>query len=208
MHIEKNFFDNVFNTVMNVKNKTKDNDKARMELAIICQRSDLELVEHDNGKTTKPKANYCFSSNEAKQVCEWIKELKMPDGYASNLARCADVNKGQMHGMKSHDCHVFMECLLPFAFSSLPDFVWKPLKELSQFFKCLCSNTLREDELIKLGENIPFIICKLERIFPPGFFNSMEHLLVHLPYKAKLGGPVQYRWMYLFERYFGYTLND
>jgi hypothetical protein len=208
MHIEKNFFDNVFNTVMNVKNKTKDNDKARMDLAIICQRSDLELVEHDNGKTIKPKANYCFSSNEAKKICEWIKELKMPDGYASNLARCADVNKGQIHGMKSHDCHVFMECLLPFAFSSLPDFVWKPLKELSQFFKGLCSNTLREDELIKLGENIPFIICKLERIFPPGFFDSMEHLPVHLPYEAKLGGPVQYRWMYPFERYCGYTFND
>ncbi|CAK8565438.1 unnamed protein product [Lathyrus sativus] len=36
MHIEKNFFDNVFNTVMNIKNKTKDNEKARMDLAIIC----------------------------------------------------------------------------------------------------------------------------------------------------------------------------
>ncbi|XP_045791903.1 uncharacterized protein LOC123886649 [Trifolium pratense] len=184
MHIEKKLFDNVFNTVMKVKKKTKDNDKARRDLAIICQHSDLELIEHDNGKTTKPKANYCFSSNEAKKVCEWIKELKML-------------------GMKNHDCHVFMECLLPFAFSSLPDFVWKPLTELSQFFKGLCSNTLREDELIKLGENIPFIICKLERIFPPVFFNSMEHLPVHLPYEAKLGGPIQYRWMYPFERMMG-----
>jgi len=29
MHIEKTFFDNIFNTVMNVSSKTKDNDKAR-----------------------------------------------------------------------------------------------------------------------------------------------------------------------------------
>ncbi|KAJ7942535.1 Transposon, En/Spm-like protein [Quillaja saponaria] len=28
----------------------------------------------------------------------------------------------------------------------------------------------------------------------------MEHLLIHLPYEAKTGGPVQYRWMYPFER--------
>lgn len=28
----------------------------------------------------------------------------------------------------------------------------------------------------------------------------MEHLVVHLPYEAKVGGPVQYRWMYPFER--------
>jgi hypothetical protein len=28
----------------------------------------------------------------------------------------------------------------------------------------------------------------------------MQHLLIYLPYKAKLGGPVQYRWMYHIER--------
>jgi len=39
----------------------------------------------------------------------------------------------------------------------------------------------------------------LETIFPPSFFNVMEHLLVHLAEEAELGGPVQYRWMYPFE---------
>ncbi|KAM3378375.1 hypothetical protein P3S68_010788 [Capsicum galapagoense] len=29
----------------------------------------------------------------------------------------------------------------------------------------------------------------------------MEHLSVHLPYEARVAGPVQYRWMYPFERY-------
>jgi hypothetical protein len=28
----------------------------------------------------------------------------------------------------------------------------------------------------------------------------MQHLLVHLPYEAKVGGHVQYRWMYHIER--------
>ena len=36
--------------------------------------------------------------------------------------------------------------------------------------------------------------------YPLGFFNPMQHLLVHLPYEAKVGGPVQYRWMYHIER--------
>ena len=44
----------------------------------------------------------------------------MPNGYSSNLAGCADVEKGRIHGMKRHDCHVFMETLLPIAFSALP----------------------------------------------------------------------------------------
>nr|GMD57563.1 uncharacterized protein LOC109173559 [Ipomoea batatas] len=32
----------------------------------------------------------------------------------------------------------------------------------------------------------------------------MEHLPVHLPYEARLGGPVQYRWMYPFERFLNF----
>ncbi|PKU80174.1 hypothetical protein MA16_Dca023369 [Dendrobium catenatum] len=52
-----------------------------------------------------------------------------------------------------------------------------------------------------MEQQIPFILCQLEKIFPPDFFDSMEHLPVHLPYEAMVGGPVQYRWMYPFERY-------
>ena len=200
MHIEKNVFDNVFNIVMNVAGKTKDNEKARLDLPLHCLRGDLEMTPLPNGKMAKPKARYTLTSEEAKLVCKWIKELKMPNGYASNLARCADVTKGSMHGMKSHDTHVFMECLLPIAFRSLPIEIWKPLTELSRFFKDLCSNTLTMEDLVKLEQYIPIIICKLEKIFPPGFFDSMEHLPIHLPREAILGGPVQYRWMYPFER--------
>ncbi|KAK2417513.1 hypothetical protein QL285_039804 [Trifolium repens] len=203
MHIEKNVFENVFNTVMNVKGKTKDNDKARKDIAIYCKRNDLLLKTAPNGKILKPRANYTLSADEAKSVCRWVKELKMPDGYSSNLARCADVDNGRMCGMKSHDCHVFLQSLLPIAFSSLPQHALNPLIELSQFFKNLCSATLRDGDLIKMENEIPMILCKLERIFPPGFFDSMEHLVVHLAYEARLGGPVQYRWMYPFERFMG-----
>jgi hypothetical protein len=125
----------------------------------------------------------------------------MPDGYASNLAQCVFVNRGSMHGMKSHDCHVFMHNLLPNAFHSLPDDMWKPLTEISQFFKHICCNSLKLSDLEIMEENIPIILCKLERIFPPGFFDSKKHLPIHLPGKARIDSPVHYRWMYLFESY-------
>ena len=114
---------------MNVSGKTKDNEKARMDLALYCSRPDLEMKLLANGKMFKPKANYSLTIEEAKLVCRWIKELRVPDGYSSNLARCADVEKGRIHGMKSHDCHVFMECLLYIAFSTFPTHVLNPLTE-------------------------------------------------------------------------------
>jgi hypothetical protein len=52
----------------------------------------------------------------------------------------------------------------------------------------------------KLEKEIPVLLCKMEIFFLSGFFNPMQHLLIHLPYEAKVGGPVQYRWMYHIER--------
>jgi hypothetical protein len=51
-----------------------------------------------------------------------------------------------------------------------------------------------------LEKVIPVLICKLEKIFPLGWFNLIQHLFVHIPYEAKVGGPMQYRWMYHIER--------
>ena len=158
------------------------------------------MQELANGKWKKPKAKFCLTRTQKDDICEWVQNLKMPDGYASNLTRCVDGKEAKLFGMKSHDCHVFMQCLLPVAFSALPDGVLNPIIELSQFFRDLCSTLLREDHLLSMEANIPIILCKLERIFPPSFFDSMEHLPIHLPYEVRIGGPVQYRWMYPFER--------
>ena len=62
-----------------------------------------------------------------------------------------------------------MECLLPIAFSFLPNHVINPLTEVSHFFKNLCCTTLEEEELTRMEQNISIILCKLERIFPPSF---------------------------------------
>ncbi|KAI9082962.1 hypothetical protein K1719_035105 [Acacia pycnantha] len=48
---------------------------------------------------------------------------------------------------------------------------------------------------------MPITLCKLEMVFPPSLFDLMEHLPVHLAYKAKVRGSQQYRWMYPFERF-------
>jgi hypothetical protein len=52
----------------------------------------------------------------------------------------------------------------------------------------------------KLEKEISVLICKLEKIYPPRWFNPMQHILVHIPYQAKVVVPVQYRWMYHIER--------
>jgi hypothetical protein len=51
-----------------------------------------------------------------------------------------------------------------------------------------------------IEKEIRVLLCKLEKIFPPGWFNPIQYLLVHLPYEAKICGPQQYRWIYHIEK--------
>jgi len=170
MHIEKKIFDNIFKTIMNVTGKTKDNKKARMDLSLYCRRKDLELKSHPNGKKFKTNANCTLAVEQIKCVCQWLEDLRMCNGYSSNLASCVDVNKGRVLGMKSHDCHVLMKCLLPMTFSLLPTHVINPIIEVSHFCKDLCFTTLKEDALTRMEQKISIILCKLEKIFPLNFF--------------------------------------
>ncbi|BBH02246.1 transposable element gene, partial [Prunus dulcis] len=57
-----------------------------------------------------------------------------PDGYASNIARCVNVDGGKFTGLKSHDCHVFMQRLLPVGIRHLlPEDVVKPIIFLHKY---------------------------------------------------------------------------
>ena len=61
MHIQKNIFDNVFNTVMDIKSKIKDNAKARIDLKEYHKWRDLELQKLAKGKVMKPKAKFTLT---------------------------------------------------------------------------------------------------------------------------------------------------
>jgi hypothetical protein len=200
MHIEKNVFENIFNTVMDVKGKTKDNIKARLDVALSCNSKNIELV-CDGSRVAKPRASFVLEKNAQLLVYKWLKSLRFPDGHASNISRLVNMEECRLYGMKSHDCYVFMQTLIPLAFYDLlPKGIWDALTEINHFFRDICSSKLNVDHIERLETNIVETICKLEMIFPSSFFDSTEHLPVHLLFEVKVGGSIHYRWMYLFER--------
>ena len=104
-----------------------------------------------------------MDKNGKQVVCEWVKNLKFPDGYVSNMGQCVALKKYKRFGMKSHDFHVFMQRLIPIAFQNLmPTNVWEPLTELSLFFKDLTYTKLKEEDLRRLELEISVILFKLE----------------------------------------------
>ena len=164
-------------------------------------RHTLHLKLRPDGSYDKPRAFFSLSPNERNGFYDFLKSVKYPDSYAANISRSVNAKNGRLSGLKSHNCHVLLQRILPIG---LREFAHKDISiilfELDNFFQDLCSRTLKRSELEKLKECIVLILCKLERFFPPAFFDVMVHLAVHLPREAILGGPVQYRWMYLIER--------
>ena len=70
------FFDNIFNIVMNDKGKTKENQKARIDIVELCACGDLELVQLHIGKLAKSKGQLHEMKN-VKVIHKWINKLKI-----------------------------------------------------------------------------------------------------------------------------------
>ncbi|BBG98167.1 Ankyrin repeat family protein, partial [Prunus dulcis] len=203
MHVEKNVFDTLVGTILDIEGKTKDTIKARLDLERMGIRRGL-WMNRDSDKARRDLAFFSMKPNDKKEFLKFVSSVKFPDGYASNIARCVNVDGGKFTGLKSHDCHVFMQRLLPVGIRHLlPEDVVKPIMLLSRFFSQLTAKTLRRTDMFQLRHDIVQVLCKFEMIFPPAFFTSMIHVMVHLPEEALLAGPVNYRWMYPIERLLG-----
>jgi len=166
--------------------KSKDNPKARVDLAELCDRPHQEMRAPRGGKTWKrPKVDFGLTPRQRREVLQWIQTLMFPDGYAANLRRGVNLTTLRVNGMKSHDYHIWIERLLPTMVRGfVPEHIWTVLAELSYFFRQLCAKELSRTVIADLEKVAPVLLCKLEKIFPPGFFNPMQHLILHLPYEA------------------------
>jgi len=95
----------------------------------------------------------------------------------------------RINGLKSHDYHIWIERLLPVMVRGyLPDHVWQVLAELSNFFRQLCAKKFSWTVVEQMEKLAPVLLCMLEKIFQPGFFNPIQYMILHLPYEARMGG--------------------
>ncbi|XP_042415516.1 uncharacterized protein LOC122004740 [Zingiber officinale] len=212
MNVEKNVCENIIGTMLNLKKKSKDGVNARKDLRNLNIRKELHPQEKGENMYHLPAAPYTLSKKEMDVFCSRLKKIKLPDGYSSNIGNCVSLEERKLIGLKSHYCHVLMQQLLSVALRSLlPKGPRNAIFLLCAFYNELCQRVLDRNRLEQLEENIAETLCMLERYFPPAFFTISVHLTIHLAREARLCGPVQFRWMYPFERFMkmlkGYVKN-
>ncbi|XP_060182239.1 uncharacterized protein LOC132611897 [Lycium barbarum] len=202
MHIEKNICDSLLGTLLDVPRKSKDHVNSRYDLHEMGIRKELQPLKDDkNGKIHLAKACFFMKPEEKRLFCTVLKNVKLPKGCASNISHRVQMEEMKVSGYKSHDAHFIMRYLLQVAVRKvLPKNVSLALIRLGNYFRTICSKVIRRRDLDKMKAEIIDIVCDLEKIFPPTFFDIMTHLPIHLVDKIKLGGPVHLRWMHPNER--------
>jgi len=91
MHIEKNVCENIFETLLEMDGKSKDNLHARKDLQEMNIRLDLHPQKRLMVSITCLMLLYNMSKEEKQQFCKVLHDIKVLDGYSSNISRCVNV---------------------------------------------------------------------------------------------------------------------
>ena len=153
-------------------------------------RPELAPMFTDN-RTYIPATCYTLSREEKYRFCKLLSKIKVPEGYSSNIRCRVSLDELKLIGLRSHDCHVLMQQLVPIAICSiLPKNMRYTISRMCFFFNAICAKSFSILELDALQEDIVMTLCNLEKYFPPSFFTIMVHLVVHRVGEAKLCGHI------------------
>ena len=76
-------------------------------------------------------------------MCKFLSEVKVLEGYSSDIIRLVSMKDLKLKSLNTHDCHVIMENFLSIGIRSIfPDKVWSVITKLCFFFRSICSKVI------------------------------------------------------------------
>jgi hypothetical protein len=135
MHVQKNVFDSIIGTLLDMPRKSKDGLKSRTDLVRFELRLELHPISRPNGKYFLPPASYTLTPEEKKTFCQCLRGVRVPMGFSSNISKLVSMNDLSMYGYNSHDCHLMMMVFLTIAIRAIkPVHVKVIITRLCYFF--------------------------------------------------------------------------
>jgi hypothetical protein len=108
MHVKQNVCERLLRTLLNTNGKTRDYRHARADIKKMEIRPEVWLDDSVKG-TKLPTSCISLSKHEKKEFCEFLKNVKVPSGYSTNVSSLISFpNLRVASGMKSHDYHVLL----------------------------------------------------------------------------------------------------
>ncbi|KAJ9565736.1 LOW QUALITY PROTEIN: hypothetical protein OSB04_001702 [Centaurea solstitialis] len=183
MHIEKNVCDNILGTILGFDGKSKDDLKARKTLEDMKIPSLAEEIPRHFGKANTSLCKYTVKPQFRLEVLDQIVAVQYPSDYAGSLKNKVSINDKKFYGLKTHDCHVLLQRILPMVIRPyVANDVADVICDLSRFFQMCARELKKSDRRYSL------------RLSSQSWFTYASIFLT---------GPVHYTWMFPIERQLG-----
>jgi hypothetical protein len=84
MHFQKNVFERIIDTLLDVKGKTK-RAQFTHELGKFRHKKEIHPILQENGKCHLLVASYNLNVDEKHEMCVWLKNLKVTSRFCSSI---------------------------------------------------------------------------------------------------------------------------
>jgi hypothetical protein len=162
-----------------------------------------ELWLNDSVKGTKlPTSCIALSKHEKKGFCGFLKKVKDPTGYSTNVSRLISfLDLKVAPSVKSHNYLVLLLQMIAVEIQNiLPVNIWEAIMNFCLFFNAIGQKVLSEEALESLEKSRYETLCFLEMYFSPALFDINVYFTTHLIKEIKLLGPVFLHQIYAYER--------
>jgi hypothetical protein len=151
MHIEKNMCESLVGTLLNMNRKTRDYGHAHADLKKMGIRQKLWLDDFVKGMVL-PTSCITLSKNEKKEFCGFLKNMKVPSSYSTNVSRLISLPELKIApSVKSHDYRVLLTRMIAIGIPNiLPVNVREAIMNFCFFFNATDQKVLSEEPLESL----------------------------------------------------------
>jgi hypothetical protein len=212
MHVEKDVFESTIDLLLDIPSKTKDGLSARKDLQALEIREELHAQERPNGQAYLPSARYTFTTEQKRAICKCLHGIKVPIGFSTNIKNHVSMLELKISGYNTHDCHTMLLLFLAIAIRAVNyPYLKMVITHMCHFFNAISKKIIDVSELDELRKEIRVTMCQLEMCFPPSFFDTMKHYMIHLVDQIFVLGPSYMHYMDPYERHMvvmkGYVCN-
>jgi hypothetical protein len=102
----------------------------------------------------------------------------------------------------THDCHTMLLLFLAIAIRVVNHpYLKMVIIRMCLFFNAISKKIIDVVKLDEIHKKIRMTMCQLEMCFPPSFFDTMEHYMIHLVDQVFVLGPTYMHHMYPYKHH-------
>jgi hypothetical protein len=212
MHVVKGVFESTIGLLLDIIGKMMDGLNAHKDLQAFGIREEIHPQERPNGKVYLPPASYTLTNEEKSVICKCLHGIRVPTGFSTNIKNLISMSKLKVRGYNTHDCHTMLSLFLVIAIRAVNHpYLKMVITCMCHFFNALSKKVIDVVELDEICKEMRVTMCQVEMCFPPSFFDTMEHYMIHLADQVFVLDPMYMHHMYLYERHMvvmkGYVHN-